>query len=42
MAELAKNYHESLQTQGMNPDRELRDLCTDEALNSLKAKTNQD
>jgi hypothetical protein len=42
MAELAKNYHESLQTKGMNPDRELRDLCTHEALNSLKTKTNQD
>jgi hypothetical protein len=42
MAELAKDYHESLQTQGINLNKDLRDHCTKEALESLRTKTNLD
>jgi len=38
MAELARNYHESLQKDGINPDKELRERCTEEALASLQKR----
>ncbi len=36
MAELARNYHENLQNNGINPNKEIRDQCTEEALASLQ------
>ena len=40
MAELARNYHENLQKDGIDPDRTLRDQCTEEALAALQRRVN--
>jgi len=42
MAELARDYHESIQKEGINPDNTLRDQCTQEALASIKKTTSED
>ncbi len=36
MAKLARNYHENLQNDRINPDKETRDQCIEEALASLQ------
>ena len=42
MAELARNYHENLQNDGINPNIETRDQCTEEALASLQKTVTTD
>ncbi|KAK1217942.1 hypothetical protein PQX77_019381 [Marasmius sp. AFHP31] len=41
MAELARDYHESLQTQGLQEDREKRERDTQESLNNISAKLSE-